>query len=356
MRQLFTGELQRQKLAELGLANSPHGLSSPEAIACALRRVASFLCPCPAASLVRNVVQPLRGLNADLEFVKNSVEETIDAMAAHGDLLEHRDVEVDDKSGVPLVYAAPPSFVARESGAVILLGIAADERSALPAELENRICFQSHVRTLHPVAGEKLPEVLVDLGLIQIPYKDWLKSPAHETASEHVNRLDSLLTQATPSRDVPGLSLLDGSRPVRYYRGRWTEPKKQSGRFVARRSQAYGADLWSYVELNDGNPVRLIDFPISMGRWRGCDEAWYLQMALDSAIGKPQQFQVLADGEGCGLLKLFSPVPMWVRRRWDAVGVSVQTSGCLFSYRLHEAEIEEERAFAKAALWLDEVQ
>lgn len=356
MRRLSTQEVQSQKLAELGLDPSSTQLTSTEAIACALRRAASFLCPCPMGTLVRNVVQPLRGLNLDLDLVKKSVEETVDAMVAHGDLLEHREVEGEGKSGASLLYAAPPSFVARQSGAVILLGIAADERSALPSELESRVSFQKHARTLQPLTGENLAEILVELGLISIPYKSWLKSPASETAGQHVSRLNGLLDGATPSREVPGLLLLDKESPVRYYPGRWIEPRKQSGRFVARRSQSYGADLWCYVELDNGNPVRLIDFPISMGRWRGCDEAWYLQMALDATRGKPQEFQIYAGDDGTRVLKLFSPVPMWARRRWDAVGVPVQISGCLFAYQLSEAELEEERTFARTALWLDVVK
>lgn len=356
MRRLSTLEVQSQKLAELGLDATSTQLTSTEAIACALRRAASFLCPCPTGTLVRNIVQPLRGLSFDLDLVKKSVEETIDAMVAHGDLLEHREVEGGGKSGASLLYAAPPSFVARQSGAVILLGIAADERSALPDELESRVRFQGHVRTLQPLADENLAEILVEFGLISIPYKSWLRLPASETAAQHVSRLNALLDGATPSREVPGMSLLDSDRPVRYYPGRWVEPRAQSGRFVARRSQAYGADLWCYVEVDNGNPVRLVDFPISMGRWRGCDEAWYLQIALDATLGKPQQFQIDACDDGLRVLKLFSPVPMWARRRWDAVGVPVQPSGCLFAYQLSDVELEEERTFAQTALWLSEVK
>jgi hypothetical protein len=46
----------------LALDPSALDLTSIEAIAGALRRAASFLCPCGAATLVRTVVRPLQGL------------------------------------------------------------------------------------------------------------------------------------------------------------------------------------------------------------------------------------------------------------------------------------------------------
>ena len=356
MRQLSTAEVHAQKVAELGLDPGALDLTSVEAIAGALRRTASFLCPCTAPTLVRGVVRPLRGLVDDLATIKDLVEETLEAMIAHGDILEHGDIEGEPAYGATsLLYAAPASFVARESGAVILLGVASDQLSALPDDLEARIEYVNHLRRLTPVPGEDLRSEILQFGLLEISYSGWLRCPPRETCAQHVARLDRLLDAAQPSRDVPGLSLLDPTRGVRYYRGRWVEPRAQSGRFVARRSQAYGADLWCYLEIRDGNPERLIDLPAGGSRWRGCDEAWHLQMAIDAQRGEPQRFRIRPGPEGARVLEFFSPVPMWARRRWDAVGEPVSASGCLFAYRLAEAELAEEMRFAREALWLDEM-
>ena len=83
----------------------------------------------------------------------------------------------------------------------------------------------------------------------------------HSISIASIAYLDSVRT----SPEVPGLSLLDSVRPVKYYRGRWTGLKGHSGRFVGRRSQKYGADLWCYVQINNGTPERLIDLPLSDG-------------------------------------------------------------------------------------------
>ena len=354
MRQFSVAEVHAQKVAELGLDPTVMDLTSVEAIAAALRRAASFLCPCTAPTLTRAVVRPLRGLVHDLATTKALVEDTLEAMVAHGDILEHRDIEGEPRYGAAsLLYAAPTSFVSRDSGAVILLGVASDYLSPLPDEFESRVESVNHQRHMTPVPDEDLRYELLQLGLIEISYDDWLRFPPRETSTQHIARLDQLLDAAPPSRDVPGLLLLDPTRGVRYYRGRWVEPHGQTGRFVARRRQAYGADLWCYLEMRDGSPERLVDFPAGESRWRGCDEAWHLQMAIDALRGEPQRFRLRPETDGARVLQFFSPVPLWARRRWDAVGEPVSTSGCLFAYRLAEAELAEEMRFAREALCLD---
>lgn len=356
MRRLTAMEVHARKVAELGLDPTALDLMSIEAIAAALRRAASLLCPCAPATLIRAVVQPLRCLAEDLEAVKSLVEETLEAMVAHGDALECRDTPEDpNRKTRALLYTAPPSFVLRSSGAAILLGVASDQLSALPDDLEARIEYINYVRRLSPNPGEDLRADLTQLGLIELSYASWLKVPPAETPAGHLSRLDRLLDLVQPSYDIPGLLLLDPERSIGYYRGRWVQLRSQSGRFVGRRGQAYGSDLWCYVQLRDGNPERLIDLPLSGSRWRGCDEAWRLQMAIDAQRGDPQRFRVRPGPARTHILELFSPVPMWARRRWDAVGEPVLSSGCLFAYQLAEAELGEEMRFARDVLWLDEL-
>ncbi len=356
MKQLGAADVHAQMVTELGLDPSAVDLTSIEAVAGALRRAASFLCPCTALTLIRAVVRPMRGLVQDLDAFKELVHETLEAMIAHGDILEHRDVEEDPGHGAAaLLYAAPAGFVARESGTVFLLGVTTDQLSPLPDKLEARIEYVNHLRRLSSGQGEDLRSDLLHLGLLEVSFRTWSRAPQPETASQHVARLDQMLDAAQPSREVPGLSLLDPTRGVRYYRGRWVEPRSHSGRYVARRSQAYGADLWCYIEMCNGSPERLIDFPSVGSRWRGCDEAWRLQMAIDAHGGNPQHFRIRSGPEGTRVMEFFSPLPLWIRRRWDAVGEPVAASGCLFAYRLRDAELPEELRFAGDSLWLQEI-
>ncbi|MCA9641099.1 MAG: hypothetical protein KC492_10405 [Myxococcales bacterium] len=343
------------KVRELGLDPDAVDLVTPEGLAGALRRAASYLCPCSAATLVRAVVRPLRGLAPDLGTAKELVSETLEAMVSHGDVLELPEVQDGSPSARVLLYAAPASFIVRQSGLVLLLGVAADQLSPLPLELVQRIQFLGHVRRLSPCSrGEDLREELREAGLVELSSDAWLGGPKFSTASEAVAASDLALDVVPPSRDIPGLLLLDSTKPVRYYRGRWAEPNAQSGRFVARRQQAYGADLWCYVQLANGQPERMIDLPPRGGRWRGCDVAWHLQMAIDAQRGSAQQFRITPSGDAV-VLEFFSPAPAWARRRWDAIGEPVPSAGSLFAYRIPMTEIEEELRFVREGLWLEEI-
>ena len=357
LRHLTVAQVHALKVTELGLDPMALDLTSVEAIAAALRRMASFLCPCPSASLISGVTRPLRGLVDDFDAFKAMVEETLNAIIAHGDILEHRDVDEDSVNPpASMLYLAPPSFVVRNSGVVILLGITSDQHYTLPNNLEKRVEHENHLRRLIPIPGENLMTKLKNLGFIEISYKQWLHEPKSEAPERHLSRMNRLLDCAQPSRDVPGLELLDPTQPVRYYRGRWTNAGSKSGRFVARRSQAYGNKLWCYIELRDGNPERLIDFPLANKRWRGCDEAWHLQMAIDAELGHAQLFRVESGPPDTCIIQLFSPLTMWAQRRWDAVGEPVLASGCLLAYRFNKAEFAEELGFAREMLWLEQLK
>jgi hypothetical protein len=353
MRQLTPEEVHASKTRELGLDPDLLDLTSAEALAAALRRAAAELCPCAAASLRRAVVGPLRGLAPADADIASEVERVLEAMVAYGDLLEHRDVHGELTAGPALLYTAPPSFVPRGSGGAILLGVAPDHGAVLPPELEARVDSRGHVRRLEAVVGEELGDVLCELGLLELSHDDWLRAPAASGPEELVRGWDLRLDAAAPSLDVPGLVILEPHKPVRYYRGRWGEPRAQTGRFVGRRAQAYGADLWCYVELSQGRPQRLVDLPTTGSRWRGCDEAWHLQMAIDARAGAAQRFRLRPAGDAA-ILELFSPAPGWARRRWDAIGEVVTSRGSLFAYRLPATEAEEERRFLCEQLWLEE--
>jgi len=355
LKRLTANEVRARKVEQLGLNPAAVDLTSIEAISGALRRAASFLCPCAASTLVRGVVRPLQGLVDDLTAIKEIVESTLEVMIAHGDIIEQLEVDGSSRFGkMRLLYAAPPSFVSRLSGAAIILGIASDQLSALPEDLERRIEYIAHVRRLTPIAGEDLRIDLIQFGLIELSYNSWLRQPPEEVPAQHIAHFNQVLDSTPPSVDIPGLSLLDPIRPVRYYSGRWVKPTSHSGRFVARRTQVYGADLWCYVEINEGIPVKFVDLPLKNSFWRGCDEGWRLQASIDYERGTPQLFRVRPDPNAACVIDFFSPVPMWARRRWDAVGEPIKSSGCLFSYKFEKDEALEEIDFIEKKLWLAE--
>jgi hypothetical protein len=150
---------------------------------------------------------------------------------------------------------------------------------------------------------------------------------------------------------VEGLRVIDPTRAVDFYRGRWSSAESKSGRYVGRRPQAYGADIWCYVEVENGQPARLVDLPVS-GPLRGCDEAWLIQAAIDYVAGCPQRFTIRMVDSGVVAVAFYSPLPSWAQRRWETVGGPFEMSGCLFSYRIDKEDLEEELDFLADRLWM----
>ena len=354
MKILTSEELHACGVRTLGLDPEACDLFSVETIAAGLRRAAGFLCPCPQRTLVQAVVEPLEKVINDKEQFYETVENTVEAMITYGDLLEEYEVAAIERSSrSSLLYASPPSFVWRESGVVFLIGIAPDHTSPLPERLTARVDYLNHVRRLFPESGENLRADLTQFGLTELSMDVWRKeSPQHETSNEHLRRLSSKLKPI--SGLIEGLKILDPAKSVTHYRRRWEEAKTQTGRFVARRPQAYGNDVWCYVELAQGQVVKLLEFPTTNSRLRGCDEAWRLQLAIDAERGQPQLFKVRHETHS-SVVEFYSPLTMWATRRWNETGEPVTTTSGLFAYKFPAIEISEEIRFMQRELWLQQI-
>src|SRR5262249_47242768 len=133
----------------------------------------------------------------------------------------------------------------RSSGKIFLIGVAPDHNSPLPEEFEVTVEYHRHVREING-AEDDLAASLRGLGLMEIKLERWLRQPGQEPALEYLGRMNSLLDRAPVTTAIPGLRFLSPNLPTRYYRGRWVDAIPGDGRFVCRRPQAYGSDLWCY--------------------------------------------------------------------------------------------------------------
>ena len=337
----------------LGLSTGSPDIDEPY-LASSLRRLAGFLCPCSPSTLVRAMVDSHRGLLAKDEFSER-VATSIDTLVAIGDLLEVGDVsfEGDSFKGTWLV-AAPPAFVARSSGSVFILGLSADEQTPLPSDVRSRVNVVRSIRSIDPEPNEDLAAILRDLGMRQLSMSSWLKSPKPLSAAEVVATYNTKLNSRLKSGEVPDLLVLDGGLDTRSYRRRWTSAGSLSGNFVARRPQAYGADLWGYAQLTNGDLVKLLDLPVVGERWRGCDVAWRIQLAIDMLSGKPQEYRLVSRNDFCRI-DLFSPIPLWGRRRLAVVGQEVEPIDCLISFAVPLGDVASETRFLEEQLFLSQV-
>ncbi len=336
----------------LGLPSGVDRLIDEAFLGATLRRTAGILCPCSPATLRAAVLESLQYLDEDADELAKRADEAVEGLIVVGDLLELSQVTVDT---LPIkgawLFAAPPGFVVRPSGSLYLTGIAPDEPTPLPASLRARVVHEGLTRVIRPQGSEDLPATLRDLGLLQLSENAWLKAPKQESAAGLRDTMLGRLMRQPPSGAIDDVVILDPFRTVDYYSGRWIIPRSESGSFVARRPQAYGSPLWAYVMLENGTVTKLLDFPLKGTRWRGCDVAWYLQMAIDYNRGTPQEYRRRRMPDGA-YLDFFSPLPLWAQRRLMLFGHPGPRVKCLFSYWIPEIELATEEDFLRTRLWL----
>ena len=334
----------------LGLSESRQEPIDDVLLAALLRRSAGIHCPCSRITLRTSLLESLKHLSQD--ELSERIDTIIEGLIVGGDLLELNDVATDDPEVKGTwVFAAPPSFVVRPSGSIFLLGIVPDQDAFLPQSLTSCINYEGFTRTIVQEPDEDLVDELRAQGMQQLSESVWLKCPGEEPPSDMLGRFERQLGLQRPSGAVQDLQILDQTKLVTYYRGRWTTPQSQTGTFVSRRPQEFGAPIWCFAELEAGSVVRILDLPLRKTRWRGCDVAWHLQMAIDSCRHTPQRYQRQDVGNEVRL-DFFSPLPQWSQRRLMILGRPSRPEQSLMSYWLPTDEAESEERFLQERLWL----
>jgi hypothetical protein len=348
--QLSINDVLRTSREQLGIPAS--SALDDTLLAATLRRAAGIHCPCSLSTLTTAVLESLAYL-ADAESdLEDRVNAAAEGLIVVGDLLELSQVTVDDPNAKGTwVFSAPPGFIVRPGGSIFLTGIVPDEATPLPVSLGSRVEYDGLARVLVPGPGEDLRSILLELGLREISASAWLKTPKAESAVQMVQAMFRRLSEQPPSGAIAELSILLSERPVDYYSRRWVAAEHHTGKFVARRPQAYGAALWGFAFLENGNVLQYLDFPLKGTRWRGCDVAWHLQMAIDQSRGTPQKYRKRPDADGT-YLDFFSPIPLWAQRRLRVVGRSAKAERCLLSYWVPDRESAAEEDYLQRCLWL----
>lgn len=335
----------------LGLSGNTGSLVDDAFIGALLRRAAGIHCPCSRTTIRATVMESLQFLTLEASLA-DRIDLSIEILIVGGDLLELVDVTTDDPAVKGTwIFAAPPSFVRRPGGSVFLSGVVADQDTFLPQSLASRIIYEGLTRVLVAKPDEDLAGELREHGLQELSESNWLRSPKPERAEDLVTRFQRRVASQPLSAGVKDFQILDSSLPVTYYRGRWTSPDHRSGTFVARRPQEFGSPIWCYAVIDAGIPIRVLDLPGEASRWRGCDAAWHLQMAVDCVSNHPQRYRSRRTDRGVRV-DLFSPLPQWSERRLMIFGRPQPKEFSLFSYWLPATQAEAELRFLRERLWL----
>ena len=240
-------------------------LFSAEGLTASLRRAASFLCPASPRQLIDAVLDAVRPLQPGGDLSRDDLADLLDLLVSGGDLLELR--QSGDTPG-RLLYLGPPSYVERRPGQYLLLGIRPFGAPLISSDLAGAIQYEGHTRTIE-LSPDRAAAQLSELGLHVIRPRQWVRRPPEMPPGELIRQMRERLSAAGPAGLVEGLTVIDPAAKVTYYRGRWRPLKPaDSGLFVARRPQAYGADLWCVVLVAAGRPSGSSTCPLTTLRHR----------------------------------------------------------------------------------------
>jgi hypothetical protein len=347
-------EVATRAVGILGLDQTVVDLFSPEGLCASLRRAASFLCPASPRQIVDAVLDALKPLRTDLE--RDDVVAALDGLVSLGDLLELRQSGTQTR----LLFLGPPSYVEKQSGEFLLLGIRPNASALVDEEtLGAEVVYEAYTRTV-ALDPESAADALGAAALHRLTRQQWARSPRQEAVAAVIEQARERLAAARAPGLVGGLTIIDSTKPVHYYRDRWREPAAtDDGIFIGRRPQAYGAAIWCVIDLASGVPQAVLDLPSPPAVAPGWDEARRLQAALDADRGSPQVYRVHASGQadGINLFDFFGPLPSWAERYMDLTGVPVpKTRGALFSFRVPEAVVNDVRGFLSGSLWMTETE
>lgn len=345
-------EVEEISIRTLGLDPELHLLEYSESLAASIRRTASFLCPTTPRVLIDGVLEVLTPVLKESPK-RDDLMELLDQLISVGDLLEL--TESGSSRKARLLYLGPPSFVEREPGNYLVTGIRPLAAPLVSERFEVNHVLHTRTVALDPeAAGRELRAA----GLHRIVQGVWVGQPSAHSAEEFLGQFQAQLGTARAAGAVDGLQIIDPGTKPRYYRGRWRAVAvSDTGDFVGRRPQAYGADLWCVVRLKAGDPERLIDLPLHSALAPGRDDAWRLQAAIDATNGTPLGYRVRSIPnmpQSESVVDFFSPLPTWAERYIELVGAPIDKSqGALFSYRVADTALTGLRSLLSDLLWMN---
>lgn len=327
---------------------------STAVIAAVLRRIAESTCPCPRDTVVSIAADALVGFG-EAATIKARVREVLERLVIIGDLLE-----LGGTTSLPSVvandwlYCAPPTFVVQDES-VLILGTESEDQATMPLSLRQQVRCQRELRIIRATDGREIGELLLSVGYFEISKAAWTRLPLERTPRQFLDYALHRLEESSGRGELEGLKVLGPSNGVKFA-SRWIPPNGQSGYFVGRRPQAFGSPIWVFVELDQGRPTRFMDLPWRGARFRGCDQGWRIQSALDALCGIPQTYRVVSRGYGMDRYEFFSPLPLWVERRLRVLGEKVTAGDALIVYELERQSDSGIDGLLQSHMWFKQIR
>lgn len=131
-------------------------------LAQSLRRAVFIAAPCDAHTARSLSLSALAPLTDDVAALKTQIDDALHDLISMGDILELR-VDSGERSDI-ILRPAPPAFVLRRDGSLLVLGVSGDE---ITPALEIPVVYHaSGLRSVRPADAQSCRSALLDLGLI----------------------------------------------------------------------------------------------------------------------------------------------------------------------------------------------
>ena len=323
-------------------------------IAAVLRRISASTAPCSRDTILATALDAFVGLRHPIEM-KVLVCDVLDRLIISGDLLELGGTSaLPSEAADDWLYCAPPTFLALEDS-ILLFGIDAEDQATLPAPLREQLQYRRELRVLPRDDIGATRDQLLNAGYYEVSRAAWAKLPQVQTAREFLDVAIRRLDESGGQGQLAGLKVMGATNSSHTYASRWTPPDGKSGYFVGRRPQAFGSDLWVFVELLEGRPIRFLDLPWRGGKFRGCDHGWRIQSALDAVAGIPQCYRIAYQGNGVTRYEFFSPLPLWAERQLRIHGEKVIAKDTLFAYELERQADHVVDDLLQSYMWFNQI-
>src|SRR5262249_21987518 len=151
---------------------------------------------------------------------RETLGDVLALLVASGDLIEGN---VTDEGGTwRTLFLGPPTFVRAASGVFFLLGVRPDGLPLLNDDLISRTEQRGALRLIQAEADEQLQPELVEQGLRELSVTAWIAAPRLESPDGLVQHYSPRLDRVTAG-GLEGFRVIDPSRPVNFYKGRWRE-------------------------------------------------------------------------------------------------------------------------------------
>jgi len=316
-----------------------------------LRAVAWSHCPCQPFILLREAERHLRGLDPQATDLADRLATVLESMVATGDLVEPGQVTQAEAFSRGILFPAPPSFAMLSDDVAQLFGVANEDGWGGLPDLHGRVDYDGASRRVLARPGEELAAKLLATGLRELSVEAWLREPTTVSARDFLAAALKRLKPAGPADTLGSEMEVFEPGAGGIYSKSWVAPSGKTGKFIARRAKAFGANQWMFIAMDSGRLVQLAHLPAPGSSGRACDEAWRLQLALGALDGRPQSFVLTRQGQ-VDHFDLAFPIPQWAHRRMLVFGRQVPSRKCVCSYEVQGNLTAEASNFLEHRLWM----